>query len=95
MEKEIDKFKDTAMVVIKSKPKTKLETLLSNSPENIFVSAFSNYTHYDLYINGIKVNREFINPYGDHIFDAETYKEITEETMKAFLYRRDLFKNVL
>lgn len=51
---EINKFKDIAMVIIKEKyrkPKTKLENLLSNSPENIFVSAFSNYTHYDLYIN--------------------------------------------
>lgn len=87
MEKEINKFKDIAVVVIKekyTKPKTKLENLLSNSPENIFVSAFSNYTYYDLYINGIKVDGEFINPYGDHIFDAETYKEITEETIKLF-----------
>lgn len=58
MEKEINKFKDIAMVIIKEKyrkPKTKLENLLSNSPENIFVSAFSNYTHYDLYINEKKL----------------------------------------
>ena len=40
MEKEINKFKDIAMVIIKEKyrkPKTKLENLLSNSPENIFL----------------------------------------------------------
>lgn len=58
MEKEINKFKDIAMVIIKEKyrkPKTKLENLLSNSPENIFVSAFSNYTHYNLYINEKKL----------------------------------------
>ena len=51
---EINKFKDIAVVIIKEryrKPKTKLENLLSNSPENIFVFAFSNYTHYNLYIN--------------------------------------------
>lgn len=90
MEKEINKFKDTAMVVIKEKykkPKTKLENLLSNSPENIFVSAFSNYVHYDLYINGKQIEGDFINPYGEHIFNAETYTEIIEETIKAFLYR--------
>ena len=55
---EINKFKDIAMVIIKEKyrkPKTKLENLLSNSPENIFVSAFSNYTHYNLYINEKKL----------------------------------------
>lgn len=58
MEKEINKFKDIAMVIIKEKyrkPKTKLENLLSNSPENIFVSAFSNYTYYNLYINEKKL----------------------------------------
>ena len=58
MEKEINKFKDIAMVIIKEKyrkPKTKLENLLSNSQENIFVSAFSNYTHYNLYINEKKL----------------------------------------
>lgn len=58
MEKEINKFKDIAMVIIKEKYrklKTKLENLLSNSPENIFVSAFSNYTHYNLYINEKKL----------------------------------------
>ena len=55
---EINKFKDIAVVIIKEKyrkPKTKLENLLSNSPENIFVSAFSNYTHYNLYINKKKL----------------------------------------
>ena len=89
MEKEINKFKDTAMVTLKEKyrkPKTKLENLLSNSPENIFVSAFSNYTHYDLYINEKKIEGDFINPYGEHIFNAETYTEITEKDIKAFLY---------
>lgn len=89
MEKEISKFKNTAVVIIKEKyrnPKTKLENLLSNSPENIFVSAFSNYTCYDLYINGKQIEGDFINPYGEHIFNAETYTEITEETIKAFLY---------
>ena len=48
---EINKFKDIAVVIIKEKyrkPKTKLENLLSNSPENIFISAFSNYTNYNL-----------------------------------------------
>lgn len=89
MEKEINKFKDIAMVIIKEKyrkPKTKLENLLSNSPENIFVSSFSNYTHYNLYINEKKIEGDFINPYGEHIFNAETYTEITEENIKAFLY---------
>ena len=55
---EINKFKDIAMVIIKEKyrkPKTKIENLLSNSPENIFVSDFSNYTHYNLYINEKKL----------------------------------------
>ena len=55
---EINKFKDIAVVIIKEKyrkPKTKLENLLSNSPENIFVSDFSNYTHYNLYINEKKL----------------------------------------
>ena len=55
---EINKFKDIAMVIIKEKyrkPKTKLENLLSNSPENIVVSAFSNYTPYNLYINEKKL----------------------------------------
>ena len=48
---EINKFKDIAMVIIKEKyrkPKTKLENLLSNSPENIFVSAFK--AHSKVYI---------------------------------------------
>lgn len=77
------------MVIIKEKyrkPKTKLENLLSNSPENIFVSAFSNYTHYNLYINEKKIEGDFINPYSEHIFNAETYTKITEENIKAFLY---------
>ena len=49
---EINKFKDIAMVIIKEKyrkPKTKLENLLSNSPENIFVSAFQ-IIHITIYI---------------------------------------------
>lgn len=87
--KEINKFKNTAAVTLKEKyrkPKTKLENLLSNSLENIFVSAFSNYTHYDLYINGKQIKGDFINPYDEHIFNAEIYTEIIEETIKAFLY---------
>ena len=33
-----------------------------------------------------KIEGDFINPYGEHIFNAETYTEIMEENIKAFLY---------
>lgn len=86
MEKEINKFKDTAMVVIKDKPGSNVTQLLSKYQE--FSSSFlppEYRTSYDLYINGVKMNGDFLNPYDEYILDADTHKEITENDIKSFL----------
>ena len=89
MEKEINKFKDTAVVVIKDKPpRTRLEELLQMFPsDNYFTYLPEEYcTLYDLYINGVKVDGDYLLvDNGDRILEANTYKERTEEDMKNFL----------
>lgn len=88
MEKKINKFKDTAMVVIKDRKEelTLVEKLISPDPNNVFTSLPPEYCiYYDLYVNGRKVIGDFINPYGERILYADTFKEITEEDIKNFL----------
>ena len=89
MEKEINKFKDTAVVVIKDKPpRTRLEELLQMFPsDNYFTYLPEEYcTLYDLYINGVKVDGDYLLvDDGDRVFEAKTYREITEEDIKNFL----------
>ena len=86
MEKEINKFKDTAVVIIKDKLGSNVTQLLSKYPE--FSSSFLPLEYsicYDLYINGVKMNGNYLNPYDDYIIDAITHKEITEYDIKSFL----------
>lgn len=83
MEKEINKFKDTAMVVIKDKPGSDIARLLSNFSSSFLPSEYR--ISYDLYINGVKVDGDFLNPYDEYILDADTHKEITENDIKSFL----------
>lgn len=86
MEKEINKFKNTAVVVIKDKPRSNVTQLLSKYQE--FSSSFLPPEYrisYDLYINGVKVDGDFLNPYDEFIINADTYKEITENDIKSFL----------
>ena len=89
MEKKINKFKDTAMVVIKSKPpRTRLEELLRMFPNRYFATFLppEYSTCYDLYINGIKMDGDYLLvDGGDRILEAKTYREITEEDIKNFL----------
>lgn len=89
MEKEIDKFKNTAMVVIKDKPpRTRLEELLQMFPsDNYFTYLPPEYsTCYDLYINGVKMDGDYLLvDGGDRVLEAKTYREITEEDIKNFL----------
>lgn len=89
MEKEIDKFKDTAVVVIKDKPpRTRLEELLRMFPSRHFATFLppEYSTCYDLYINGVKVDGDYLLvDDGDRILEAKTYREITEEDIKNFL----------
>lgn len=89
MEKEINKFKDTAVVVIKNKPpRTRLEELLRMFPsDNYFTYLPEEYcTLYDLYVNGVKVDGDYLLvDNGDRILEAKTYKEITEDDIKNFL----------
>lgn len=40
---------------------------------------------YDLYVNGVKVNGDFLNPYDEYIINADTHKEITEDDIRSFL----------
>ena len=43
-------------------------------------------TCYDLYINGVKVDGDYLLvDDGDRILEAKTYREITEEDIKNFL----------
>lgn len=89
MEKEINKFKDTAVVVIKNKPpRTRLEELLQMFPSRNFATFLppEYSTCYDLYINGVKVDGDYLLvDDGDRILEAKTYREITEEDIKNFL----------
>ena len=89
MEKEINKFKDTAVVVIKDKPpRTRLEELLRMFPSRHFATFLPpEYSIcYDLYINGVKVDGDYLLvDNGDRILEAKTYREITEEDIKNFL----------
>ena len=97
MEKEINKFKDTAVVVIKDKPpRTRLEELLQMFPsDNYFTYLPEEFCYiftpeysicYDLYINGVKVDGDYLLvDDGDRILEAKTYREITEEDIKNFL----------
>lgn len=89
MEKEIDKFKDTAVVVIKSKPpKTRLEELLQMFPsEKYFTYLPEEYsTCYNLYVNGVKMDGDYLLvDGGNQILEAKTYREITGEDIKNFL----------
>lgn len=86
MEKEVNKFKDTAMVILKDKLGSNVTQLLNNYQE--FSSSFLPPEYsicYDLYINGVKINGDFLNPYDDYIINADTHKEITENDIKSFL----------
>ena len=89
MEKEINKFKDTAVVVIKDKPpRTRLEELLQMFPsDNYFTYLPEEYcTLYDLYVNGVKVDGDYLLvDNGDRVLEAKIYKEITEGDIKNFL----------
>ena len=86
MEKEIDKFKNIAVVIIKDKPGSNVTQLLSKYQE--FGSSFlppEYRVSYDLYINGVKIDGDFLNPYDEFIINANTHKEITEDDIKSFL----------
>lgn len=83
MGKEINKFKDTAMVVIKDKPGSDITQLLSNFSSLFLPPEYR--ISYDLYINGVKVDGNFLNPYDEYIINADTHKEITENYIKSFL----------
>lgn len=89
MEKEINKFKDTAVVVIKDKPpRTRLEELLRMFPSRHFATFLppEYSTCYDLYINGVKVDGDYLLvDGGEKVLEAKTYREITEEDIKNFL----------
>ncbi len=97
MEKTIDKFKNTAVVVIKDKPikpKTKVEELLSTSRDYIFTSLPLEYCiKYDLYINGEKIDGDYLLVDGDKILDAETCTEIIEDDIKHHLVDKEYLKN--
>lgn len=90
MEKEIDKFKDTAMVVIKDKPpRTRLEELMLMFPsDNYFTYLPEEYcTFYDLYVNGVKVDGDYLLvDGGEKVLEAKTYREITEEDIKNYIF---------
>lgn len=89
MEKEINKFKDTAMVVIKDKPpRTRLEELLRMFPNRHFATFLppEYSTCYDLYVNGVKMDGDYLLvDGGEKVLEAKTYREITEEDIKNFL----------
>lgn len=88
MEKEVDKFKDTAVVVIKDKPGSNITQLLSKHPE--FSSSFLPPEYrisYDLYVNGVKIDGDYLLvDGGNRILEARTYREITEEDIKKLSY---------
>lgn len=83
MEKEINKFKDIAVVTLKNKPGSDIAQLLSNFSSSFLPSKYR--ISYDLYVNGVKVDGDFLNPYDEYIINADTHKEITEDDIKSFL----------
>lgn len=95
MEKTIDKFKNTAVVVIKDKPpKIRLEELLRMFPGNYLTFLPPEFsTCYDLYINGEKIDGDYLLVDRDKILDAETYSEITEDDIKHHLVDKEYLKN--
>ena len=88
MEKEISEFKNTAVVTLKDKPKSREEELLSslgisNSCLTFLPPEYS--TSYDLFINGIQMEGSYLNPSDEIILDSKTFRRITKEDIINFL----------
>lgn len=97
MEKEISEFKNTAVVTLKDKPKSREEELLSslgisNSCFTFLPPEYS--TSYDLFVNGIQMEGSYLNPSDEIILDSKTFRRITEEDIINFLNNKQGYGNI-
>lgn len=83
MEKTISKFKNTAVVTLKSRSGFKIARLLKEKLRTLLPIDYN--ICYDLYINGEKVEGSFLNPYDDCVLDSSTYKEVTEKDITELI----------
>lgn len=86
MEKKIDKFKNTAVVIIKDPPSREIsnnslvDKLIRTGEEHTFIP----FKLYELYVNDFKVPGLYYCV-DDLIMDGKTLKEITEEDIKKLI----------
>lgn len=93
MEKKINKFEDTAMVVIKNKPLSRIEQWVEDLCEEDYCSLDSflpkEYTTvYDLYINGKHIEGDYLwisRGYDDRIINNDTRIELTKDNILDIL----------